>query len=264
MFCATCGQAMPEGTKVCGNCGAVNATASPGDTAAGVPPAPGTGDAPRPAAPAYGAAAVAAGPSTNTLINRLVARVKAILLAPKIEWPVIAGEATTPSDIYLRYVAPLVAIGAIASFIGTTVVGMPLPMLGTIRIGVAAGLAGAILHFVLTFVAVFVVAFIVDALAPTFGGQKDSLRALKVTAYSFTPAWVAAILMIVPALGVIAGLIGLYGLYLMYVGLPVLMRAPADKALGYTVVVVLCAIVLSIVVSVVSNVALGGFGTQAL
>ena len=42
------------------------------------------------------------------------------------------------------------------------------------------------------------------------------------------------------------------------------MRAPADKALGYTVVVVLCAIVLSIIVSVISNVALGGFGTQAL
>jgi hypothetical protein len=125
-------------------------------------------------------------------------------------------------------------------------------------------LAGAILHFALTFVAVFVVALIVDALAPTFGGQKDSLRALKVTAYSFTPAWVAAILTILPALGVIAGLIGLYGLYLMYVGLPVLMRAPADKALGYTVVVVLCAIVLSIIVSVISNVALGGFGTQAL
>lgn len=264
MFCATCGQAMPEGTKVCGNCGAVNAVAGPGDAPTGPPPAPGAGDSPPPVAPAYGAAALATGPSANTLINRLVARVKAILLSPKTEWPVIAAEATTPSDIYLRYVAPLVAIGVIASFIGTTIVGVSLPMLGTIRIGVAAGLAGAILHFALTFVAVFVVALIVDALAPTFGGQKDSLRALKVTAYSFAPAWVAAILTILPALGVIAGLIGLYGLYLMYVGLPVLMRAPADKALGYTVVVVLCAIVLSIIVSVISNVALGGFGTQAL
>ncbi|HXU67397.1 MAG TPA: hypothetical protein VN707_08560, partial [Casimicrobiaceae bacterium] len=74
-------------------------------------------------APAYGEAALATGTPANTLINRLVARVKAILLSPKTEWPVIAAEATTPSDIYLRYVAPLVAIGVIASFIGTTVVG---------------------------------------------------------------------------------------------------------------------------------------------
>ena len=261
MFCATCGQAMPEGTTVCGNCGAAN-PAGPRDT--GPIPPPGMKAGSSPPAPAYGAAALGATPSTSALVNRLVARVKAILLTPKTEWPVIAAEATAPADIYLRYVAPLVAIGVIASFIGTTVVGIPLPLLGTIRIGVASGLAAALLHFVLTFVAVFVVALIVDALAPTFGGQKDSLRALKVTAYSFTPAWVAAVLTIVPALGMIAGLIGLYGLYLMYLGLPVLMRAPADKALGYTVVVVLCAIVLSIVVSAVSGIALGGFGTRPM
>jgi len=109
-------------------------------------------------------------------------------------------------------------------------------------------------------VVVFVVALIVDALAPTFGGQKDALRALKVTAYSFTPAWVAAILRILPTLHIVAALIGLYGLYLMYVGLPVLMRTPADKALGYTVVVVLCAIVLSIVISALTTLAIGGYG----
>lgn len=263
MICATCGQAMPEGSKVCGHCGAVNGAAESHDPAAGQPPDADAGGSPPPA-PASEATALGAASSTSALINRLVERVKAILLTPKTEWSVIAGEATTAADIYWRYVAPLVAIGAIASLIGSTAVGVSLPMLGTMRIGVVAGLTGAVVHFVLTFVAVFVVALIVDALAPTFGGQKDSLRALKVTAYSYTPAWVAALLTILPALGMIAGLLGLYGLYLMYLGLPVLMRVPADKALGYTVVVVLCAIVVSIVVSVVTSVALGGFGAPAL
>ena len=32
----------------------------------------------------------------------------------------------------------------------------------------------------MTFVGLFVLALIINALAPTFGGQKDSLRALKV------------------------------------------------------------------------------------
>lgn len=225
MNCATCGQAVPEGTTVCGNCGAA-ATASP---------------------------------PAQTPANRLVERVKAILLTPRAEWPVIAAEATTAQDIYMRYVAPLAAIGAIASFIGVVLIGVPLPMVGTVRLGIGAALTAAILHFALTFVAVFVVAMIVDALAPTFGGEKDRLRALKVTAYSFTPAWVAAVLTILPALGFLAGLIGLYGLYLMYVGLPVLMRAPDDKALGYTVVVVLCAIVVSIIVSAITGLATGGY-----
>ena len=112
------------------------------------------------------------------------------------------------------------------------------------------------------FAAVFIVAWIVDALAPTFGGQKDPLAALKVAAYSLTPAWVAAILTILPSLGFIAALLGLYGLYLLYLGLPVLMRAPTDRALGYTVVVVISAIVVNIVITAVIGMATGGLVAQ--
>jgi len=97
-----------------------------------------------------------------------------------------------------------------------------------------------------------------NALAPTFGGQKNALAALKLTAYSFTPAWVAAILTILPALGLVAALVGLYGLYLLYLGLPVLMRAPADRALGYTVVIVLCAIVVNIIIVSITALVTGG------
>jgi hypothetical protein len=250
MYCATCGQAVPEGATICGNCG-TSVAAKSAETASVA--TPGAGAVP---APAYGGGPIPA--AGTTLFNRVIERAKAILLTPRTEWPVIAGEATSAQDIYVRYVAPLVAVGVLASMIGGVLIGIPIPLLGTVRLGIGAALGGAILHFVLTFVAVFVVTMIVDALAPTFGGQKDALRALKVTAYSFTPAWVAAILTIVPALGFVAGLLGLYGLYLMYIGLPVLMRAPADKALGYTVVVVLCAIVLNVVVAALTGLVTGG------
>jgi hypothetical protein len=253
MYCATCGQAVPEGATICGNCG-TSAAAKAAETASVA--TPGAGAVPAP--PAYGGGPTPDARAGTTLVNRVIERAKAILLAPRTEWPVIADEATTAQDIYVRYVAPLVAVGVLASLIGGVLIGIPIPLLGTVRLGIGAALGGAILHFVLTFVAVFVVAMIVDALAPTFGGQKDALRALKVTAYSFTPAWVAAILTIVPALGFVAGLLGLYGLYLMYLGLPVLMRTPADKALGYTVVVVLCAIVLNVVVAALTGLVTGG------
>jgi hypothetical protein len=252
MYCATCGQAVPEGATICGNCG-TSVAAKSAETASVA--TPGAGAVP---APAYGGGPIPEAPAGTTLFNRVIERAKAILLTPRTEWPVIAGEATSAQDIYVRYVAPLVAVGVLASMIGGVLIGIPIPLLGTVRLGIGAALGGAILHFVLTFVAVFVVTMIVDALAPTFGGQKDALRALKVTAYSFTPAWVAAILTIVPALGFVAGLLGLYGLYLMYLGLPVLMRAPADKALGYTVVVVLCAIVLNVVVAALTGLVTGG------
>jgi hypothetical protein len=113
--------------------------------------------------------------------------------------------------------------------------------------------------YALTFVGVFVVAFIVDALAPTFGGQKDPLKALKVTAYSFTASWLASVFQIIPMLGWL-GLVGLYSLYLLYLGLPVLMRSPKDKAIGYTVVVCLCAVVAWIIIGAVSGAVIGSVG----
>src|SRR6185436_9361167 len=99
----------------------------------------------------------------------------------------------------------------------------------------------------------FLLSLIINMLAPNFGGQKDSTLALKVAVYSFTPAWVAAVLNILPLLGVLAILGGLYGIYLLYLGLPRLMKCPEDKAVGYTAVSVVCAIVLSIVFTAIGG-----------
>ena len=211
-----------------------------------------------PPAPDYHADERPGGPEPpRTPLARLGARVRGILLAPRREWPLIAAEATPRADIYLRYVAPLAAVGAIASGLGGWLVGIPAAPYGDIPLGPGAALAGAILHFALQFAAVLVVALIVNALAPTFGGTKDSLRALQVTAYSFTPAWVAAALTILPALGAIASLLGLYGLYLLYTGLPVLMQATRDRTLGYTVVIVICTVAITVVIAVACGLLLG-------
>jgi len=42
--------------------------------------------------------------------NKLIARIKGILLTPKTEWPVIAGETTTVADLYKGYIVWLAAI----------------------------------------------------------------------------------------------------------------------------------------------------------
>jgi hypothetical protein len=188
----------------------------------------------------------------------LIARVKAIILTPAQEWLAIEAEETSASAIYIQYVAPLAAIGAIAGFIGRSVIGVSIPFLGTYRAPVVSGLIMAVLMYALTFVSVWVLAFLADALAPTFGGQKDSLRALKVSAYSYTPAWIAGVFQILPSLAFIGLIAGLYGLYLLYLGLPVLMRGPKDKAIAYTGVLCVCAIVLYLVIGMVSATVMGG------
>jgi hypothetical protein len=181
----------------------------------------------------------------------LVQRAKNIVTSPQSEWPVIAGETTTIADLYKGYIAPLAAIGALASFIGLTMIGITAPFIGTYRLSIGAGLTNAVVGYVLALAMVFILSLIIDALAPTFGGEKNPMQALKIAAYSYTPAWIAGVLQVIPMLGMLVLLASLYGIYVMYLGLPVLMKAPKEKAAAYTAVVVVCAIVLGVIVGVV-------------
>lgn len=49
------------------------------------------------------------------------------------------------------------------------------------------------------------------------------------------------------------GIVGLYGLYLLHVGIPILMKSPQEKSIGYTVAVVIAAIVIFVVIGIVSR-----------
>jgi hypothetical protein len=81
-----------------------------------------------------------------------------------------------------------------------------------------------IVSYLLTLVMVFVLALIVNALAPTFGGTKDSLRALKLVAYGVTASFLGGIFNLIPALGLLGVLASLYSIYLIYTGIALMMR----------------------------------------
>jgi hypothetical protein len=199
--------------------------------------------------------------SLEELMN-IIERVKRICLTPKTEWHVIESEPATPSALMAGYVAPLAVIGAIAGFIGGSLVGTSLPFVGTFRVPILSGIVSAVFMFVMSIVAVFLISLVINLLAPSFGGRQNSLQALKVAVYSYTPAWVAGVFHIVPLLGIFAFLISLYSLYLLYLGLPRLMKCPEDKSVLYTIVVVVCAIALSFFIAAAGAV-FGGMGMLA-
>ena len=179
----------------------------------------------------------------------ILQRAKDIILKPRETWAVIDTEPATTQSIYVPYVLVLAAIGPVAQFIGGQVFGYSAlgisfhPPMGT-------ALISAILSYALALASVFVLALVIDGIAPNFGGQKNQVQALKVAAYSATAGWLAGIFGLVPALALL-GILGLYGLYLLYLGLPILMKVPQDKALGYTAVVVVVAVVLFILIGVI-------------
>ena len=179
-------------------------------------------------------------------------RVKAILFRPKQEWQTISGEATTIPELYKNYIVILAAIGPVASIIGMSIVGIHGPFAGSFRVSIFTSISSAVVHYVLTLVGVYVLALIIDALAPTFSGEKNINQAFKVATYSFTPGWIVAVVTLIPSLSPL-GILGLYGLYLFYLGLPVLMKSPKEKSAGYTIAVIIAAIVIFLVIGFISR-----------
>jgi hypothetical protein len=172
-------------------------------------------------------------------------------MKPKDEWPVIEREQTNVAALYGGYIALLAALPVIASLIKNTLIGTTL-LFTTIRTPIVRGVIGAILMYALSLVGVYLAAFIIDKLAPTFDSQSNFMQALKLVAYASTASWIAGIANLIPILGVlvvIAG--GLYGVYLFYLGLPLLMKTPADKVIVYMIVSAVIIFVIYIVIGMI-------------
>lgn len=197
--------------------------------------------------------------------SKLIARVQALLLSPKTEWPVIAAEQETVANLYKNYIVILAAIPAVAGFIKGSLIGYS--VLGfTARTPIVSGVIGMLVQYALVLGIVYVLGLIIDALAPSFGGEKNPIQALKTSAYAYTAGWVASIGLIVPWIGWLIALAGaIYGIYLLFIGLPHTMRNPPDKSVVYTVVIIIIGFVLSLVIGmIVGGITAVGAGAAAI
>lgn len=191
-------------------------------------------------------------------INKLIERVKNVVLSPKTEWPVIAQEQTDVATLYTGYIMILAAIPAVFGFLNSVV-------FSPLGIGLAFGVM--ILTYAISLGLVFVIALIIDALAPSFGAQKSQIQALKTVAYAYTASWVAGIFLIIPFVGWIVSFAGgIYALVLMYFALPHTMKSPPERTGGYFAVILVISIILTwILMAVVAAITVGGMiGAAAL
>lgn len=176
-------------------------------------------------------------------------RIQEILFKPTQAWQRIAGEPITTQQLMAVYAAPLAAIGPICGLIGSQL--FPLNLFGTpLRTPLIGAVTSAVLSFAMTFVGVYVLGRLIEALAPNFNAEKDRTAAMKVAVYSSTASWLSGVFSIFPLMAVL-GLLGLYSLFLLYRGLPIVMKTPADKATAYAVTVVIAAIVIFFLIAMV-------------
>lgn len=182
----------------------------------------------------------------------LVNRIKAILTDPKNAWDRIAAEPATVGGLYMGYVVVLAAIPLLARLVHGVVFGAVVPGV-SYHPPILSLLVEAVAGYVLTLGMIYLLALAINAVAGNFGGEKNSIQALKVSVYSFTAAWLSGVFLAAPRLWLLTLLGVLYSIYILYLGLPRLMKAPQDQALGYTAVSVLVGIVLYAAVLVVAG-----------
>ncbi len=177
-----------------------------------------------------------------------VNRLKGILLQPGITWKAIDGEFTKPAALYKGWVLPLALIGPVCGALGTLVFGLSFGVVGSYRVPVQTIATLAVVDYVLSVVGVWALSMVINALASTFGGQKNDVQALKVAAYGSTPWFVAGVFSLLPQLALVGILVSLYTVYLVFAGVPVLMKPTKDQAMGYAIVAVLGAFVVALII----------------
>jgi len=171
----------------------------------------------------------------------LVKRIKGLILSPADEWDAIEAEDKSIGALYRDVILLLAAIPPLASFLGAWLFGYARSVHVLEHPSFAGGLARAGVQYLLSLPLLFVVAFVISMLAPHFDGKTSDRRALALVAYSYTPAWIAALFGLAPGLRWL-DILGFYGIYLLYLGLPRMTKAPKDNTDVFTLMVLVLTI----------------------
>lgn len=172
---------------------------------------------------------------------QLLSRIKGLIVRPQTEWTLISEEKTSIFELYRNYIAILALLPPFAAFFGSWLFGFSYGAQGVMHPVFGAGLYRAFVQYLLSLPAFFLVAFVISAIAPHFEGKTDDRRALMLTAYAYTPVWLASLFGLLPGLRWL-DVLGFYGIYVFSVGVPTMMRVPKENLDVFTLVTLFLAV----------------------
>jgi hypothetical protein len=187
----------------------------------------------------------------------ILSRAYGLLRDPRGEWEQIRKEETSVAAILIGYVAPLAAIPPVCGLIGTFLFGYRAAG-QVVRPELSAALVGTLISFIISVAMVFLLGILINAVAENFDGDRDDLAAQKVAAYSLTPTFLSGLFSLWPPLWWLSLVAIAASAFLLYRGLPALMKAPEDRAMGYAATVAVAALVSFILLFAVSACVGGG------
>lgn len=182
----------------------------------------------------------------------IFSRAYGLLRDPKQEWEQIRAEATSVPAIVIGYVAPLAAIPPLCGLIGAYAFGLHYAGVD-VRPPLDDALVGAAVSFLASVAMVFLLGLLINALAENFDADRNDLASQKVAAYAMTPAFLSGLFSLWPPLWWLSLIAIAASVFLLYRGLPALMKAPQDRALGYTATVAIAGLVAFVVLFSLSS-----------
>jgi hypothetical protein len=180
-------------------------------------------------------------------------RAISIVKNPQAELNKVKSEQISKDYIIKQYIAILAIIPAVAYIIGMGFIGINMGFLGGFKLPIQTAVVGGVLTYILSIVGFYVTSIVINALAPNFASKQNENQALKLAAYAYTPVLLGGVFNIIPMLGVIGMLFSLYGLYILYLGVPLLMETPQDKALTYIIVIIVAMVVIYAVIGAITS-----------
>lgn len=171
----------------------------------------------------------------------ILSRAYGLLREPKKEWEQIRAEETTVPHILFGYVAPLALIPPVCDLIGQYAINNALAG------DIGSSIIRAAVTWLVSVALVFFLGVLINAVAGNFDADRNDLAAQKIAAYSLTPAFLSGFFSLYPPLWWLS-LFALGAMvFLMYRGLPILMKAPQERALAYAATVTIATMVAGIV-----------------
>ena len=157
----------------------------------------------------------------------------ALLYGPAKEWAHIAQQKQSILHIYLTYLIFFAAIPPAAAFVGSTYVGWQIGNGDIHTLTTESALYLSVIAYIAILVAVFVLSLFIHWMAKTYGAKPSLSECVNLTAYSFTPLFLAGILGAFPILW-LDMLVTLFAIAmsvnLLFKGVPQLMGINEEKA----------------------------------
>lgn len=181
-----------------------------------------------------------------------ISNAKSIVFNQDAEWSRMMAEESERQSL-IRYGITLTIVAYVLLFALTFLFSMAISTI--VPFSAMHMMTSVIVQFALAVASIYIVPQILAALAPSFGGENNSLNALKLYVFASTPIWLGSAVAVIPVLGWLVAFAGLlFGAYLFWKHFEQAMSIPTDKKIPYLIVSV---IILAVVYFVI-----GGIGSM--